>query len=120
MYIPISGLCKVGEVSKTLDRCFLLLLMRCCYKVMRVLFVFSQIGIIRRNASLENLRAYGAFLVTSTLKEGLIQGVNLVSEKDVFCKIENPWKGHPCASYPGKWKIGHTLWRISADTDCGG
>ena len=49
----------------------------------------------KKDASFENLRAYGAFLVTSTLKEGLIQGVTLVSEKGRVCKIENPWKGRP-------------------------
>lgn len=49
----------------------------------------------KKDASFENLRAYGAFLVTSILKEGLIQGVTLVSEKGRVCKIENPWKGRP-------------------------
>ena len=46
-----------------------------------------------KDASFENLRAYGAFLVTSTLKQGKIQGVTVISEKGRICKIENPWKG---------------------------
>ena len=49
----------------------------------------------KKDASFENLRAYGAFLVTSTLKKGLIRKVTLISEKGRVCKIENPWKGCP-------------------------
>ncbi len=47
----------------------------------------------KKDASFENLRAYGAFLVSSTLKKGKVQGVAIVSEKGRVCKIENPWKG---------------------------
>ena len=52
---------------------------------MKVLFVFSQLD-RKKDASFENLRAYGAFLVTSTLKEGLIQGVTWLVRKDVSVK----------------------------------
>ena len=47
------------------------------------------------DASFENLRAYGAFLVTSAFKQGEVQGVAILSEKGRICKIENPWKGQP-------------------------
>ena len=64
----------------------------------------------KKDASFENLRAYGAFLVTSTLKEGLIQGVTLVSEKGRVCKIENPWKGHPVQVIRGKMENQYTFY----------
>ncbi len=46
-----------------------------------------------RDASFENLRAYGAFLVSSDLKDGRVQFVRIVSEQGRTCKMENPWKG---------------------------
>lgn len=49
----------------------------------------------KENASFEKLRAYGAFLVTSALKQGKVQYVTLLSEKGRLCQIENPWKGEP-------------------------
>ena len=49
----------------------------------------------RRNATFTNLRAYGAFLVTSSLKNGKVQEVKLFSEKGRPCKIENPWTNKP-------------------------
>ena len=50
---------------------------------------------LEKDASFENLRAYGAFLITAALKQGKIQGVTIMSEKGRVCKIENPWKGKP-------------------------
>lgn len=47
-----------------------------------------------KNASFINLRAYGAFLVSSRLYDGNIESVKLRSEKGRTCKIENPWKGN--------------------------
>lgn len=46
-----------------------------------------------KDASFNNLRAYGAFLVSSSLKNGEIESVRLLSEKGRLCKMENPWKG---------------------------
>lgn len=45
-----------------------------------------------RNASFTNLRAYGAFLVSSNLNNGIIESVKLFSEKGRMCKMENPWR----------------------------
>ncbi len=45
------------------------------------------------NGSFTNLRAYGAFLVSSSIKNGEIQSVILKSEKGRPCKLENPWPG---------------------------
>jgi hypothetical protein len=62
----------------------------------------SYEGIIRifpnwnktKNASFDQLRAYGAFLVTSRLEQGEIKSVKLLSEAGRPCVIENPWPGH--------------------------
>lgn len=44
-------------------------------------------------ASFENLRAYGAFLVSSELKAGRVTQLTIVSEKGRDCVLENPWHG---------------------------
>jgi alpha-L-fucosidase 2 len=46
-----------------------------------------------RNASFSNLRAYGAFVISSSLQQGRIEFVNLLSEKGRTCIMENPWPG---------------------------
>jgi len=65
------------------------------------MFLQSYEGIIRIfpnwdrtiNASYENLRAYGAFLVSSSIADGQISEVRILSEKGRLCSIENPWPG---------------------------
>jgi hypothetical protein len=47
----------------------------------------------KKNAGFNNLRAYGAFLISSNLKNGAIEYVNLLSEKGRPCIMENPWPG---------------------------
>jgi alpha-L-fucosidase 2 len=47
----------------------------------------------QKDASFYQLRAYGAFLVSSRLRNGAIESVHLVSEKGSTCKIQNPWPG---------------------------
>ena len=44
-----------------------------------------------KDASFHNLRAYGAFLVSSSLKNGRVEAVELTSEKGKTCTMENPW-----------------------------
>lgn len=50
----------------------------------------------RKNAKFTNLRTYGAFLVSSSCKDGEIEYVTIVSEKGRTCKIENPWGNTTC------------------------
>jgi len=38
-----------------------------------------------------NLRAYGAFLVSAELKDGVVAGVKIVSERGRPCVVLNPW-----------------------------
>lgn len=44
-----------------------------------------------KDASFNKLRAYGAFVVSSSLKNGSVAYVDLVSEKGRSCTMENPW-----------------------------
>lgn len=45
----------------------------------------------KMNGSFENLRAYGAFLVSSSMENGKIGTVTIKSEQGRPCKVENPW-----------------------------
>lgn len=47
-------------------------------------------------AKYTNLRAHGAFLVSSSCKNGEIEYVTIFSEKGRTCKIENPWGNAAC------------------------
>jgi hypothetical protein len=46
-----------------------------------------------RDAGFTDLRADGAFLVSSELKAGKVQFVRIHSEKGRLCVVENPWPG---------------------------
>ncbi len=46
-----------------------------------------------KNAGFNKLRAYGAFLISSSLQKGRVEYVNIRSEKGRICIIENPWPG---------------------------
>ena len=45
------------------------------------------------DARFENLRAYGAFLVSSAIENGRVEYIRIISEKGRKCTIENPWTG---------------------------
>jgi len=46
-----------------------------------------------KNAGFDRLRAYGAFLVSSNIKNGSVEFIQLLSEKGRPCMLENPWPG---------------------------
>ena len=46
-----------------------------------------------KDARFDQLRAYGAFLVSSRLQNGQVEYVQLISEKGRPCVLENPWPG---------------------------
>jgi alpha-L-fucosidase 2 len=48
-----------------------------------------------KDAKFENLRAYGAFIVSSSKKNSRIEFVKIISEKGRKCTIINPWTGKP-------------------------
>ena len=43
------------------------------------------------DARFGNLRAYGAFLVSSELENGKVQYVSITSEQGRDCAVQNPW-----------------------------
>jgi len=49
-----------------------------------------------KDASFTNLRAYGAFLVSSEYKNGHVSYVDIKSEAGRLCTIENPWPDKAC------------------------
>jgi hypothetical protein len=51
------------------------------------------------DASFGNLRAYGAFLVSSELKAGTVQYIRIVSEKGRPATVRNPWSGKNVTIY---------------------
>ncbi|WP_414000326.1 glycosyl hydrolase family 95 catalytic domain-containing protein [Flavobacterium sp. W1B] len=58
---------------------------------------------INRDASFEDLRTYGAFLVSSAKKNGEVQYIKIKSDKGRTCTIENPWNGKkPIVTEDGK------------------
>lgn len=61
---------------------------------------------VNLNGSFDNLRAYGAFLVSSSIKYGEIQHVTIKSEKGRPCKLKKPWPYQKiCIKKNGKkWK----------------
>jgi len=48
-----------------------------------------------RDARFAGLRAEGAFLVSSELRDGVVQYVRLLSERGRTCTFENPWPKEP-------------------------
>ena len=58
-------------------------------QVLRVFPVWPK----NRDARFWNLRAEGAFLVSSAMKGGTVQYVNIHSEKGRDCTVVNPWPG---------------------------
>ena len=71
------------------------MLMQSYEHIVRVFPVWNK----AHDASFENLRAYGAFLVSSNLKDGKVEYVRLLSEQGRVCKMENPWKGKEVRLY---------------------
>jgi hypothetical protein len=57
--------------------------------VIRLFRVFPK----NQNAGFKNIRAWGAFLVSAKLKDGIISDVKIKSEKGKPCTLINPWPG---------------------------
>jgi len=64
---------------------------------------------VQRDASFENLRTYGAFIVSASKKNGMVQYVKLHSEKGLDCKLENPWPGKQIVVHEQGNLIQHVL-----------
>ena len=59
----------------------------------------------KKDARFWNLRAEGAFLVSSALKGGEVQYVRIQSEKGRDCTIVNPWPGKAAIVYRDGKKV---------------
>ena len=64
-----------------------------------------------RNARFGNLRAVGAFLVSSEIRQGTVQSLAIVSEKGKECVLRNPWPGKAVVLY----RNGKKAERLSGD-----
>ena len=70
----------------------------------RILHVFRVWPKELKNAQFFNLRAYGGFIVSASLKDGVAEKISVTSTVGGTLKVDNPWKdgramvnGKPCA-----------------------
>ncbi|MEJ2903462.1 hypothetical protein WAE58_13545 [Pedobacter panaciterrae] len=61
-----------------------------CMSAGNVIRLFNGLS-KKQNASFENIRAWGAFLVSARLKNEVVTDVQIVSEKGRLCTMVNPW-----------------------------
>ena len=85
------------ECFSAVPSCINEMLLQSYEGVVRVFPVWPK----ERKASFRDLRAYGAFLITSSCQDGSVESVSIKSEKGNTCKIENPWKGQVCTVIHG-------------------
>ncbi len=57
--------------------------------VIRLFNGFSK----KQNARFENIRAWGGFLISASLKNEMVTDVKIISEKGRICTLINPWPG---------------------------
>ncbi|MEI8372755.1 MAG: hypothetical protein WCJ35_07965 [Planctomycetota bacterium] len=69
--------------------------------VLRVFPVWPK----NKDASFRSIRAWGAFLVSSSLKDGVVQYVKITSEKGRPCTLVNPWPGKSMDVYRDGKKV---------------
>ena len=69
--------------------------------VLRVFPVWPK----NKDARFLNIRAWGAFLVSSALKGGVVQYVKIHSEQGRPCTMVNPWPGKPVDVYRDGKKV---------------
>jgi len=81
----IHGIENCSTVHNTIDEML-------CMSVGHVLRLFP-VWPKDKNAKFVNLRAWGAFLVSAELKDGVVHDVRIVSEKGRSCIVQNPWPG---------------------------
>ncbi len=74
-----------------------------------------------KNARFGTLRAHGAFLVSSSLKNGEVEYVRLLSEQGKTCTMVNPWPGKAVRLYRNdkQAEVLHAAQRFKFDTTPG-
>jgi hypothetical protein len=85
LWIPQKG--GLTETLSAVPSCINEMLLQSYEGLIRVFPAWPS----EKNASFENLRTYGAFLVSSERKRGIVSHIRIKSEKGRICSIENPW-----------------------------
>ena len=60
---------------------------------MKEFFGFFQSGPWVGTQGFRTLRAYGAFLVSAAIRQGVVKDVTILSEQGRPCVLQNPWPG---------------------------
>ena len=84
---PVHGIESVGAVE-AIDS----MLLQSHDGVIRVFPVW----LTEKNARFKDLRAWGAFLVSSEFRDGRVESVGIKSEAGGLCRVANPWAGGTC------------------------
>ena len=84
---PVHGLESVGAIEAVNS-----MLLQSYDQTIRVFPVWAK----DRPASFVDLRAFGAFLVSSECQNGRVTHVGIKSEAGRLCRIANPWPGKAC------------------------
>jgi alpha-L-fucosidase 2 len=96
LWIPQSG--GLTETLSAVPSCINEMLLQGFEGMIRIFPAWPS----ARDARFENLRTWGAFLVSSEKRAGVVQYVRIVSEKGRDCTIENPWPGKQVKIVTGK------------------
>jgi alpha-L-fucosidase 2 len=96
-----SGLPEDPEQCSTVPETINDMLCMSHRQVLRVFAVWPK----TKDARFLNLRAEGAFLVSSELKGGNVQYLKITSEKGRDCTFVNPWPGKAVDVYQGGTKV---------------
>jgi hypothetical protein len=102
IFFPGGGVESASMIPSTINE----MLLQSFSGTLRLFPVWSK----SQDASFSNLRAYGAFLVSSELKKGRVSKLSIVSEKGRDCTLENPWPGESIVLY----RNGHKAETLSA------
>ena len=84
---PVHGIESVGAIE-AIDS----MLLQSHDGVIRVFPVW----LTEKNARFKDLRAWGAFLVSSEFRGGRVESVGIKSEAGGFCRVADPWAGGAC------------------------
>jgi len=87
LWIPQSG--GLTETLSAVPSCINEMLLQSYEGMIRVFPAWP----VNRDASFENLRAYGAFLVSAEQMGGDVTNIKILSEKGRICTFKNPWPG---------------------------
>ena len=91
IFFPGGGVESASTVPATINE----MLLQSVSGVLRFFPVWPK----DRDASFGSLRAYGAFVVSSSFKDGRVGDLTIVSEKGRDCSVQNPWPARPVVLY---------------------